>query len=766
MKTKHLLTMAALTLGFAACNQEELVENVAVNPLDRAALDMTVEFPGASVESRMVYDEASFGWKWEAGDKFSAFMVDGAEQWKVADNLATNYIYSQGEDGSYSTTSQMVEGQYWFFAPAKENKLDRKLISYELSTNQPADYYKSEASQVYFSPIYKLEAANNAANVVLKPTVYNLYSQAIFHLKNEPTAAAHKDMNVLQIILKGNFATKGDISPVEIAKKSYFVYNNGSFVSAYTNYTEDVLKNADVVVNETPSTSIALNVNKTWKKGETLTATMLVPQAAAQDLEVIIVTDNGSIVITKTQAPELANVAFKHHGAKYIFGKLSDNSMKPFAANSGNLVTVAGKYISSAEDMVKAINASQTSLFVNRVGDWTIDENVINAANNNANLNITFNDEMTVENNSSVELEMNKFTFTNGWILAKGSIKTANAPKNVTGGVLNYNGVGTALVNNGGEIIVNTTTVASLTNNKGKVTINADVTLTSPLVNGVEKASVAELVVNANKTLTLQHSNTGRNDAYTLNDVLYESTITNNGTILVKNGEFINEGALYNNGTIKIDKINVHARIVNEGNVYNTGTIIGENNTTNTYSGFINNSYLEMTRFAATLTDVLGNGYVNNNANGFVTAADKSTNTIYFEASGDVTEVNSGCNLMVVNNNVIGKATVNADVLFIGTTAVRTSLDVTGNVYVFTEAKNDKLDTLVQMLNGTWADDTARNNYKANTSLTVQGEVKISETLYNYATIYNRKTVQVNKVEGNGAWQGAEEIDLVAQSAN
>ena len=153
MKTKHLLTMAALTVGFAACTQEEIIENVANNPLDRAALDMTIEAPGASADSRLVYDAGSFGGKWEAGDKFSAFMVDGTTQGTVENKLSTNYIYSQGEDGSYSTTSQMVEGEYWFFAPAKEDKLDRKLISFELSTNQPADYYMSEGSQVYFSPV-------------------------------------------------------------------------------------------------------------------------------------------------------------------------------------------------------------------------------------------------------------------------------------------------------------------------------------------------------------------------------------------------------------------------------------------------------------------------------------------------------------------------------------------------------------------------------------------------------------------------------------
>ena len=148
--------------------------------------------------------------------------------------------------------------------------------------------------------------------------------------------------------------------------------------------TADDLKAADVCINEVGTDAIALNVNKLWKKGETLTATMLVPQAAAQDLEVIIITDQGTLVIDKTDAPELESVSFKHHGAKYIFGKLSTNAMKPFLTHSGNVEAYTGVYVTSAEAMVELINKSQTTLTVNKVGSWSIDENVINAANNNA----------------------------------------------------------------------------------------------------------------------------------------------------------------------------------------------------------------------------------------------------------------------------------------------------------------------------------------------------------------------------------------------
>lgn len=740
MKTKHLLTMAAMTLGFAACTQEEIIENVASNPMDRATLEnLTIDFSDNSVDSRLVYDDASFGWKWEAGDKFSAFMTDGASQWIVANDLATNYIYSQGEDGSYSTTSQMVEGMYWFFAPAKENKLDRNLISYELSTNQPAGYYKTEASQVYFSSIYALQAKYNAANVVLKPTVYNLYSQAIFHLKNNG-GVNQKDMNVLQIILKGatGFNYKGQISPVEIANVSTFVYDADAetFVQTADSNGDGIantdadLKAADVCVNETSTSTIALNVNKVWKKGETLTATMLVPQAAAQDLEVIIVTDKGQINITKAQAPELEAVSFKHHGAKYVFGKLSDNSMKPFATSSASLSTVEGQYISSAEDMVKLINNSQTAVKVNRVGDWTINEDVINAANNNANVNITFNDIMTVENNSSNELVMNKFTFDKDWILAKGAIKSNDAPASVIGGKLNYTG-SDALVNNGGEIIVNNAAVTSVTNNSGKVTFNANVTL-STLTNGTA-TSVGELVINANKTVNATGTFNNTHFTSAANGVHYDSNIEINGTL--------NAAGMTNYGTITVNGKLVGG--TNEGEIYNAGEI----------DELTNNEYIEVKDYESTTTNIDGYGMINNNIDGYVSTV--GNNVVYFEPSGTVSAAPSGATLAIVKDATLGTMnTSGIDVIFLGSSSIRGTVTVK-NLYVGYQETAGTYNAVIAKIVGAWNDST--NKYvdcMAATKLSIlSGTTEVSENLYNYATVLNRATVN-GAVKVNNAWNG------------
>ena len=752
MRTKHLLTMAAMTLGFAACTQEEIIDNVASNPMERPALDMTIEFPGASVDSRLVYDAAAFGWKWEAGDKFSAFMTDGATAWTVDDDLATNYIYSQGADGSYSTTSQMVEGMYWFFAPAKEEKLDRKLVSFNLSTNQTADYYKSEASQVYFSPVYQLEAKNNAANVVLKPTVYNLYSQAIFHIKNVSTSTS-PTINILQIVLKklnegedaSNFVTKGEISPVKISKKSLYKYENGAFVQKANDgsryYNESDLLNAEIVnkaaVNGEAS-SIVLNVNKTLQKNETLTATMLVPQAAADNYQVILVTDEGEITIQNTPvisgknvyAPELTNVTFKHHGAKYVFGKLSNNAMKPIEITDGNITSVANsKYVGSAEDMVALINRSQGALQITKVGEWAIDENVIKAANNNANVLITFADHMDVENNSASEIEMNKFTFMSDWTLIKGAIKTSAHPANVKGGKLNYQGTG-ALVNNGGEITINSTAVTSVENNSGKVIFNANATLAT-LTNGNPSSyTTGEIVINAKKNVTV--TGTMSNTHFDYNYVHYDSNIEINGTLTAD--------ALTNNGTIENNGVLTGG--TNNGEITNAGEIVG----------VANEGYIEMTEFEGSASNISGAGIINNNVNGYV----KSTgeNIVYFEASGNnITEV-SGATVMVVRDASIGSADVDVDVLFLGSTSVRTALETSKNVYVGCDnVAGDAYNKLTQHLVGAWNTTTNKYaDYMAATKLTVYGDVKASE-IWNYAAITNRGTVTGALKESN-KWNG------------
>lgn len=127
MRIKHILTAMVLPTLFAACTADEFTENGAnVNLADRVTLNpITITVEGEGADTRFAWDEEAAGgignWTWENTDAFSAFLVnDGTgkpESWTPADYLLTNYIYTSQDGASYTTTSAMVEGLYWFYAP-------------------------------------------------------------------------------------------------------------------------------------------------------------------------------------------------------------------------------------------------------------------------------------------------------------------------------------------------------------------------------------------------------------------------------------------------------------------------------------------------------------------------------------------------------------------------------------------------------------------------------------------------------------------------
>ena len=166
MKTKHILTAMVLPAMLAACTADEIVENNNVNLDGVAKLNPITITMGENADSRLLWDESGLGnWKWGAeGDQFSAFLtsVPGTG---VIDALLTNYVYSSEDGVHYTTTSVMTEGTYWFYAPGTQDKKDNDLISFKIPVTQTADYYTSDAAQLFFTPLYQLAKDDAPENV-------------------------------------------------------------------------------------------------------------------------------------------------------------------------------------------------------------------------------------------------------------------------------------------------------------------------------------------------------------------------------------------------------------------------------------------------------------------------------------------------------------------------------------------------------------------------------------------------------------------------
>lgn len=137
MKTKHLLTALALPAVFAACTNEEIVqENQVVNSAleNRPVVDLSInayKHNGETAESRIVGGDYNGGirWYWEdENDKIGAVVVDfiqngggaivDANAWEKY--VITNYpfapqISEMAAKANFQTPTAVVEGAYIFY---------------------------------------------------------------------------------------------------------------------------------------------------------------------------------------------------------------------------------------------------------------------------------------------------------------------------------------------------------------------------------------------------------------------------------------------------------------------------------------------------------------------------------------------------------------------------------------------------------------------------------------------------------------------------
>lgn len=428
MRTKHILTAMVLPALFAACTADEFTENgVNVNLADRATLSpiaITVENGG--VDTRFAWDDEASGgignWIWENTDAFSAFLVnDGTgkpEAWAPTNYLLTNYIYTSQDGANYTTTSAMVEGLYWFYAPARTSQGvgSNKLMSFELATSQDKDYWKSDAAKVFVTPLYRLVAGNEPNNLTLN--LMNYYSRAVFPLTNNTNSA----VEIRQIVLESNttspFAVKGNLSVEALSNYMYAFDESGEMVSV-RNLDDDAdndetneklrerLATADFVNNDEAKVTtnvLVLNLGdgETLAKGDTKTFTMLVPRTENNtSCTIRIITNKGVINIEPTDMSNYAkNVQFKHNGVMPMFGLTSTSAFKSYSIMESKFENLGNAYyVGSYDDMIALINTVNGDFSVYNLGDWAIDANMADALTKSDSY-VTFLQPITIKDES------------------------------------------------------------------------------------------------------------------------------------------------------------------------------------------------------------------------------------------------------------------------------------------------------------------------------------------------------------------------------
>lgn len=687
MRTKHVLMAMMLPAVFAACTSDDFMEQPVSNPLANRALlstDFSVNVPGQA-NTRFAWENLE--WKFEEGDGFGAGVVDPVTIDDISSStMLGNYVFAKNADGKFVTNSQMVEGTYMFYSyDGFQNKSTRDLISFDLGTqtadlSDPEAVINDKAKQLFFSPLYKLEAETSKEPLNLG--FYPYWSAAAFRIQNN----TEQDLKISQIILKDEdeaFVVKGEINPTKLnAKALKFAYDEESGEYAVdaaafkkangVELTDEaygkVIRTADIAEADAEngtSSTIALNcgnyeladgaeviayMNVPVHVSEKLTVTIIVVDEEGQSKQINVTEAGGSGAIASTG---ISTLTFSRDRTNPVFGFNTDGkTMKALNVKKDNLQDAKGFYVDNKEDLLRVINSNRGAIDIHNFGDLAIDDDIATAIAEYTGAGVTFNNPIALKCtdtaldkitfNANVTVESGEIEF-NDVELASTATMTVKAGKvTLTDGTYNAS----SIVVEGGELILNkeNLVVKDITNKGGIVTIakansasnfnlkfeDTDDEAGDPIATTLNIN--AKLAVNAALT-TGAYTTVNNASEITVSATLKNKGVFNNGTEssdaakVLGEGTFENAKTVNNYGTIVTTTLTNNAKAT-VANYKWFGLDASDKSTAST-----NNGKIEMKKSTSRVVVTAGNGEIDNTAQGYVTAGG---NTVSVTISEDM----------------------------------------------------------------------------------------------------------------------------------
>lgn len=683
MKTRHLLTAVVLPALFAACTSDEFNDNTNVNLQGRALLspDFSITIDDGNVDTRFSWNEGKFGWNaFTQNDKFSAGLVDQPDG-SIVDKIQTNYIFSSADGSNYTTTSQMVEGTYFFYSyPGFEGVAKRDAVPFDLTSQTKIDLNNPaktvEENQLFVSPLYKLDAEH--ANIKLPLYFVSYWSTAGIRIKN----TSGESFKIRRITLKGTggtFDVKGVIDQSNIGDVLKYEWNEKTGEYALPEGTDNKdLKTLDIAVaGPSKQSDAAITVDcqaYVLENNKDVTAYIQVPYASLTSATIDItveVTKSGVTTLKTVTANVVPNeveetnpVVFKRGNTMPVFG-IENNGLAAYEIDKARLAgasTAAGAYADSYEAFEEIfLAAANGEVEINNLGSLKVDDNVMYLLNSIAAKNVKFLNKIDITSENAATL--NRVEFAEGATVTKGNITLGDYVKlpankiltidegaKVTIGVGNnsdYNQTSSKIVNNG----TLTLGVASLEIKQIENGENSEVVIAEDQT--ISSSAIAAF--NAPKSLTINENKTLSTNGVALT-IGYGQSVTNNGTITPNAAtEFINNGTVINYGTISDGK-NVNVVPVNGiqqiAKIDNYGTITAITNTHDDTNGSALITMKSADAELVTATDGSSNkGDIDNTIGGYITTPNK--NVVFAKYTTDQTgELGKvmGCNKVIVEN--------------------------------------------------------------------------------------------------------------------
>lgn len=692
MNVKHLLMALAVPTAFAACSQDEFVnEAQKVNdgrPIVGAVSLNLQEGPqtrwGWGSTTGFTFDDKDFIGACLMDQVGTIGSLDWAVKYIIVNTISTNYKYGY-KDGWTNNDAVMSEGNYFFYMPYNADLKSRAGLSYLIPTDQfsydetVATPVKDEnrawkKNQMFIG--YDDMKVNDQQAI---PQMVELHAKPRFTVKY----TGSDNVVVERIVMRdetSKFAVKGALKPAETLSGNYNPIVGGSNVDyqettpnlavAFAAYNKALAEyelkegesfvsplagnEATFVAVETSEKASDLSLN--FVPAKEVSALMVVPAGThtVTDLQFDIYTNKG--MVTFTAAGDKLETATPQTALTYSnIGKLTN--IKAGQGAKADAVTINFNNIDIKQpDAVTVSTTSQLESIIR----WYADiekELTVTLASDNVELSETVYN--TIKGNEKLTVKFTGSTLiipatAKNDALSLISVESDNSIK--IAGTQSLNNTAATTFSYNIEIEANAalsisagaaakaTTVQNITN-KGTLNIlvgevktaaNKTITNTKTLTIAAGATLEAEVLNNADSKVE------GTFTTYTQNAV-----ITNNGTLnLLEDSE--NQCTIDNNNKLNVKGVTKNAKVAAAKNVTNGYTaVINNTDATNSYiyanaeltnEGTIDN---KGAMYSQGTGSIQNDGYIKAN-DGSTTYITENNSEIELESRGTETQVNTG----------------------------------------------------------------------------------------------------------------------------
>lgn len=335
MKVKFLLSALTMPMIFAACTNDELMDNQASVSLNNRTPLGDVELTFGNLDSRLALQDGSwYAFDWANGDDLGASLIDvrnataydedtnPIEYYNLTTTPQTNYRYEY-KDGSWTSNAAMVEGNYVFYMPYVENTSRQATLAVLPSTQklEKVTVAGEETYTTYNSVLedakenghvmavgYKFLSAageNEDGNKTISVSFKQLYATPLITIQNWAQGVDGEMTDLTINKIKLSLTKKSDNTKRYFRVKDYLKYtaNTGTATAeAWTKDNNSIVDCLNGVLNPDDDDYIGgswnnLNLNKTKRTTAQLLQGSYADSDGTQFAETITINIEDSITI-------------------------------------------------------------------------------------------------------------------------------------------------------------------------------------------------------------------------------------------------------------------------------------------------------------------------------------------------------------------------------------------------------------------------------------------------------------------------------------